>query len=331
MKMPAPDARTIVITGATGTGKSALGVEVAERLGGAIVSADSRQVYRHMDIGTAKPSGALLDRATHYGLDLIEPDESYSAGRFARDSWRFIGEIHRLGRVPIIVGGTGLFLRALLSPLGPEPHVDAGRKRRLRRYLDGLPPEELKRWLARLDPKRATALRNEGGPQRLARSLEVALMSGYSHSSWLDGPPDTAPLPAVVFCLELAREALYLRINARFDRMMGQGLLEEVRRLCRDYPADAPGLRSMGYAELARYLRGEISLETAVAEAKRNTRRFARRQLTWFRHQLSEDTIWLDASRPTRELAAEIARAWGERMPETGSETSLNIASDEPR
>lgn len=312
MSSPAlPEA--IVITGPTGTGKSTLAVEVAERLNGAIVSADSRQIYRHMDIGTAKLPPALRGRLPHYGLDLLDPDESYSAGRFASDAWGWIEEIGGRGRVPVVVGGTGFFIRALLEPLGPEPELMPERRARLRRYLSGLSVDELHRWLKRLDPQRAEQLMGEGGGQRLGRSLEVVLLSGRRHSWWFGRPAETAPLAARVFCLALPREELNRRIDERFDRMMEAGLLDEVRGLLERFDAEAPGLNSVGYAELVAHLGGASPLEVAVQMAKRSTRRYARRQLTWFRHQLPENTIWLAADRPLAELADEIVRAWRDR------------------
>ena len=317
----------IVITGATGAGKSELAIEVAERLNGAIISADSRQVYRSMDVGTAKPPESDRRRVPHFGIDTLEPDEAYSAGRFARDAWCWIDEIRESGRVPLIVGGTGFFIHALLSPLGPEPELDPERRTLLRRYLQGRSTEVLKTWLNRLDPERGQQLHDEGGNQRLARSLEVTLLSGRPHSWWLSQRPGTPALSAVVFCLQLSRETLYQQVNGRFERMMADGLLEEVRRLLEIHPADAPGMKSVGYAELARHLRGESSLEDAVEEAKRSTRRFVRRQLTWFRHQLPEDTVWLEASRPREDLVAEIRRTWNDRSGCTGSTTRPPIAS----
>jgi len=303
----------IIITGATGTGKSQLAVEVAEKLGGEIISADSRQVYRYMDIGTAKPSVSDRRRVPHYGIDHLDPDESYSAGRFARDAWRWVREIQGRGRVPLIVGGTGFFVGALLTPLGPEPDLDPERRARLRRYLTGRSPAELQAWLARLDPPRAEQLRDEGGTQRLARSLEVVLLSGRRHSWWLDQPPETAALPAAVCCLQVPRDELYRRIDTRFEIMMTAGMLDEVRQLLDRFPADSPGLKSVGYVELGAHVRSEMSLEKAVEGAKRSTRRFARRQLTWFKHQLPEHTNWLDAARSRDALIEEICRMWDER------------------
>ncbi len=303
----------IVIAGPTGTGKSALAVEVAERLNGAILSADSRQIYRHMDVGTAKPPPALRGRVPHYGLDLLDPDQSYSAGRFARDACGWLAEIGARGQIPVVVGGTGFFIRALLDPLGPEPDLAPERRTRLRRYLSGLPVAELHRWLTRLDPQRAEQLASEGGGQRLGRSLEVVLLSGRPHSWWFHRPAQTAPLAARVFCLALPREELNRRIDQRFDQMMEAGLLDEVRGLLERFTANAPGLSSVGYLELVAHLAGATSLDVAVDAAKRSTRRYARRQLTWFRHQLPGNTVWLMADRSLAELADEVVRDWGDR------------------
>ncbi len=319
--------KAIVITGATGTGKSELAVETAELIGGEIISADSRQIYRQMEIGTAKPPPALRDRVPHHGLDRLDPDQPYSAGQFARDVWGWIAQIRERGHVPLVVGGTGFFIRALLEPLGPEPDVDPAQRSGLRRYLSAQSAESLRRWLERLDPERAAQLEREGGSQRLARSLEVVLLSGRPHSWWHSQPPHTPALAAVVCCLRLPREEVYRRIDRRFERMMADGLLDEVRRLLERYPPDAPGLRSVGYAELVAHLTGELDLDAAVEAAMRSTRRFARRQLTWFRHQLPADSVRLDARRPVDELAREIVGIWRERGGRSGSGRAAPIAS----
>lgn len=308
--MASTDAPAIVITGPTGVGKSEVAVLVAESVDGAVISADSRQIYRQMDIGTAKPGPELRRSVPHYGLDVLDPDERYSAGRFARDAWRWIAESRRHDRVPVVTGGTGFFIRALLAPLAPEPVFDPQARAALRRQLTRLPVPELARWLRRLDPARAADLEREGGPQRLARSLEVVLLSGRSHSWWLARPPETPALSASTFCLTLPRDVLYRRLDSRFDRMLEAGLLDEVHRLLIRYGEDAPGLRSVGYSELIAHLKGSLSFEEATEAARRATRRFARRQLTWFRHQLPAGALRLDATRPVRLLAARIVEAW---------------------
>lgn len=326
MSVPSPEA--LVITGPTGTGKSELAVVVADRLGGEIISADSRQIYRGMDIGTAKPAHDLRARIVHHGLDLVEPAGSYSAGRFAVDARRWIGEIRARGRVPVIAGGTGFFIRALLDPLAAEPDMDDRRKERLRRHLSAHSMEELKRWLVRLDPARAEQLSSEGGRQRLSRSLEVCLLSGHAHSWWIGGPPAAPPLSAIVFCLSLPLSQLYARLERRLRGMMDEGLLDEVRELARRFPEEAPGFKTLGYAELMAHLRGEWTLNQALAAAKRHTRRFARRQLTWCRHQLPGDAVWLRADDPRGRLANAIAQRWVEATAgTTGSPPSAPVGS----
>ncbi len=304
----------LVITGPTATGKSALSLAVAERLGGEIVSMDSRQVYRGMDIGTAKLPAGERGGIPHYGLDLVEPNERYSAGAFARDARRWIGEIRAAGHVPILVGGTGFFLRALTHPLFHEPALEPARRERLKRWLRGQPEAALRAWLRVLDPATAAALEAGGGVQRVARALEVALLTGRPLSWWhAHAATEQPPLALRVFVLDLPRAELYRRIDARVLALLEAGLEGEVRALVeRGFDEHAPGLNATGYLELLPYLRGETSLVAVVDAIQRASRRYARRQLTWFRHQLPPDAVWLDGRRPLDELADEIARRWRE-------------------
>ncbi len=304
----------LIITGPTGTGKSELGVEVAGRVGGEIISADSRQVYRGLDIGTAKPPEALMHRVPHHGFDRVELTEMYSAGRFAREARGWITEIRGRGRLPIVTGGTGFFIRALIEPLAPDPDLDGERRTRLRILLSQYSTDQLKRWLRRLDPRRAQRLEPEGGPQRLARSLEVALMSGRAHSWWMDQRRAGEPTICLVVCLTLPRAEIYRRTDQRFDRLMEAGFLDEVRLLASSFPHDSPGFKALGYTELLAHLRGEMSLAEATDLAKRNTRQFVRRQLTWFRHQLPDDTEYLEAGAPLDEMADDVASRWRARL-----------------
>src|SRR5690554_6024005 len=168
----------LVITGPTATGKTALSIEIAHRLGGEIISMDSRQVYRGMDIGTAKATSAQRAAVPHHGLDLVDPSERFSAGRYARYARATIAEVVGRGAVPILVGGTGFFLRALTNPIFRQPELDPDRRRATERYLRALDDDELKRWLAALDPPTAERLRAWGGRQRLLRALEMPLLTG---------------------------------------------------------------------------------------------------------------------------------------------------------
>jgi tRNA dimethylallyltransferase len=303
----------LAVIGPTASGKTGLAIRVARRLGGEIVSMDSRQVYRGMDIGTAKAEPAERAAVPHHGLDLVDPDQRYSAGAFARDARQWLDEIRARDHVPLLVGGTGFFLRALTHPLFREPQLEPARRERLKRWLSARPEAELRAWLARLDPAGAAALAARGGRQRVARALEVALLSGRPLSWWhAHALPEERPLAVMVFVLDLPRAELYQRIDERVRRMVGAGLENEVRGLVARFDERAPGLDATGYIELLPYLRGETSLDAAVDAIQRATRRYARRQLTWLRHQLPATARHLDGLRPPDELADEVVRAWRE-------------------
>ena len=292
----------LALAGPTATGKTDLSLAVAARVDVEVISMDSRQVYRGMDIGTDKVSRSARARVPHHGLDLISPDERYSAGRFARDARAWIDEIRARDRLPLLVGGTGFFLRAVVDPVFAEPPLDPERVNALRAYLRGQSRERLSRWVEHLDPERAPLAR-EGGPQRLARTLEVALLSGRPLSWWHRAAPAGASgLPGVIVVLDLPREEMHRRIDERVGGMVERGLVEEVRGLlAAGHREDEPGMTGTGYSEIAAYLRGEVSLEGAVEEIRSNTRKYARRQLTWYRHQVSDSAARVDATAPLDE------------------------------
>jgi tRNA dimethylallyltransferase len=302
----------LVLTGPTASGKTALAIEIAERIDGEIISADSRQVYRGMDIGTAKASPAERARVPHHGLDLVDPDVRYSAGRFARDARAWLTEIRARGRVPLIVGGTGFFIRALTHPLFAEPRLEPGRREALRRYLEAMDTQHLQGWLEALDPEGARTLRQGGGRQRMLRRLEIVLLSGQPLDWWhQQRPPADPPLDATVFVLDLPRGRLDARIDARVDAMFDAGLADEVRGLlARGYGPDAPGMSATGYRETVALLRGELSEEAAKEQIRRATRGYARRQRTWFRNQLPGGVIRLDGTRPVPELVEGVVTRW---------------------
>ena len=301
----------LAIVGPTATGKSELAVAVARRLDGEVVSMDSRQVYRGMDIGTAKLPVAERGGIEHHGLDLMDPDQGYSAGAFAREAQGWIAAIRDRGRVPILVGGTGFFLRALTQPIFGEPDLDSTRRDMLRGWLTSQTREELARWTRALDPARAV-LAEAGGPQRLARTLEVALLTGRALSWWHQhAPAEQGALSAMVALLELPRDELGQRIDDRVARMLEGGLVEEVRGLlAKGYGPNDPGMTGVGYREVIAQLRGEIEPDQTAGLIRKATRNYARRQETWFRNQLPSAVCRLDGMVPLSERVDEVARAW---------------------
>jgi tRNA dimethylallyltransferase len=300
------------VTGPTASGKTALSIPLAKRLDGEIISMDSRQVYRSMDVGTDKAPPELRRQVTHHGLDLVDPDERYSAGRWAREARGWIREIRSRDRFPLLVGGTGFFLKALMEPVFREPAMDRDRRDRLRRWLNTRPVEELARWAHRLDPDRAP-LAEAGGRQRLSRTLEIPLLTGRSLSWWhAHAPPDAEPVTAAIVVLSLPRELLYARIDDRARRMFEEGLLEEVETLLdRGFSPGDPGMTGTGYREAAAVLEGELTVAEAVDRVQRATRSYARRQLTWFRNQLPEEgVLQVDGRRPVEELVTGVVEWW---------------------
>ncbi|MDP3774598.1 MAG: tRNA (adenosine(37)-N6)-dimethylallyltransferase MiaA [Gemmatimonadales bacterium] len=292
-----------VIAGPTAVGKTRVATALARLVETEIVSADSRQVYRRLDIGTAKPAAGERAAAPYHGLDLVESGERYSAGRFARDATGWIAGIAARGRLPLIVGGTGFYLRALFEGLFEEPAIDPARRERLRLALARLPAEEVARWAKRLD----SGFQGGGAP-RAARATEVALLTGQPLTALQRAGPAAKPALAPWYALlTLPRAVLAGRIAARTESMLAAGLVEEVRALLQaGVPKGAPGLTGVGYREAIRHLEGrldESGLAAAIAQA---TRRYAKRQETWFRHQLAGQVVRFDASLEPETLAREV-------------------------
>jgi tRNA dimethylallyltransferase len=301
----------LALIGPTASGKTELSLALAERVSIEIVSMDSRQVYRGMDVGTDKVPESARARVPHHGLDLVSPAERYSAGQFARAARGWIADIAQRGCTPVLVGGTGFFLRAVTDPVFREPPLDETRRGALRSYFKRQAPERLAAWVEYFDPERA-ALARAGGPQRIARTLEVALLTGRSLSWWHRTAPPQAPgLPGTIVLLDLPRHEMDRRIDERVGGMLGRGLVEEVRGLlAAGYGADTPGMTGTGYREVAAHLRGEVSLEDALAQMRSATRKYARRQLTWYRHQLPESVHRVDAMAPLDEQVEAVLAAY---------------------
>ncbi len=303
MTEPAAPPPVVAVVGATATGKSALGVALAERLpgGGEIVNADALQVYRGFDVGTAKPPAAERARVPHHLVDILDPAERYSAGEFARRARQAIAGIQERRRWPIVVGGSGLYLRALLAGISPVPAGDPALREllRLRLAQEGRAP--LLAQLARLDPPTAARL-PPGDTQRVLRALEVALASGRPLSSWLEEQPfGIQNIAAIRVGLTLPRAILYDRIAGRVTQMVQDGWAQEVRGLLESgLSPNLPAFQAIGYRQLVYHVRGEWSLGRAIDETVRATRRFAKRQETWFRKE--PDVTWFSAEDLDRRL-----------------------------
>jgi tRNA dimethylallyltransferase len=278
--------------GATGTGKSALALRLAERWPIEIVSVDSAQVYRGLDIGTAKPSAAQRAAVPHHLIDVCEPDEPYSAGRFRRDALALVEQIRARGRVPLLVGGTMLYFHALVRGLAPLPAAAPAIRLRLTERAARVGWPALHAELAAVDPVAAARI-TAADAQRIQRALEVYELTGQPLSQ-LQAGASAAGLRWAAFALAVPdREALYARLAVRFERMLNAGLLDEVRRLHARANLDEslPSIRAVGYRQLWAHLAGHCSLPEAIAAAQRATRQLAKRQLTWLRS--TADLAWL--------------------------------------
>ena len=274
-----------VICGPTAAGKSAIAMRLAERHALAILSADSRQVYRGFDLGTAKPTAAGRARVPHRGIDVVEPTARYSASAWADAADRWIDEARRDGMTPVVVGGTGLYIRALFFPLFDEPPLDAARRQALEAHLAGVPTSELARWARALDPDRASL-----GRTQLLRAIEIALLTGRAVSA-LHRDRARAPRHAARYLVVDPGPPLAGRIAARVEAMLDAGWIDEVRALERTVPDDAPAWNSTGYDAVRRLVRGEIGRDEAVQAVTIATRQYAKRQRTWFRNQLAGEAV----------------------------------------
>ena len=284
----------VVITGPTATGKTALGVEMALAFGGEIVSADSMQVYRGMDIGTAKPTLAERRGVPHHLLDVADPREDFSAAKYAALATEAVEDIRRRGRLPIVVGGTGLYIDALLrgTDFAPAPE-DPGLRAELEAEYDALGGEAFREKLRAVDPDRAEKLA-PGDKKRLVRAMEVYRLTGETITAHDERTQAVPPrYAALKLALDFAdRERLYARIDERAVRMFDDGLVDEVRGLLdAGVPMDGTAMQAIGYKEVAAHLRGELTLPEAVELVQRRSRQYAKRQLTWLRRD--ESLRWL--------------------------------------
>lgn len=292
------NAALIVIAGPTGAGKSNLAIRLAEALHGEIVNYDSIQIYRHFDIGSAKPSAADRERVPHHLFDIINADEEFNAADYARFAALTCEEIATRGRRAVLVGGTFFYLRAFLAGLPKMP----GRNEEIRARLRAIAPARLHRWLSKVDPQSGRKIA-PADRHRVERALEVWITSGRPISSW---EHIVEEIPSIKIALALERPLLVEALDRRVDAMYANGLVEETRQLLARYPREARPFGAIGYAEAVSVVTGARTLEEAIAETRRRTRAYAKRQMTWLRAE--RNVHWVDASDPENAFHAALRR-----------------------
>jgi tRNA dimethylallyltransferase len=299
--------KVVVLCGPTGIGKTTRAIQLATRYGGEIVSADSMQIYRDMDIGTAKPSREEQQQVAHYLIDIVDPDADFSAGQYARVAAECLAKLHDSKVIPFIVGGTGLYIKSCLHGLFREKAADAFVLARLTREADEKGPAVLHQRLKNCDPETAEII-NEADTFRIVRALEVFETTGNTMTE-LKRSHNFAEqrYDALRICLYADRETIYNRIDQRVEKMMAQGFADEVSGLlAKGYADSLKSMQSLGYRHMIQYLTGVVSWAEMVSTMKRDTRRYAKRQLTWFRGDA--ENHWIDPATDTGTMGELIDR-----------------------
>jgi tRNA dimethylallyltransferase len=301
----APSPLLVVILGPTGSGKTPLSIALGQQFDGEIVSCDSVAVYRGLEIGAAKPSAEQRKQIPHHLLDVVAPDAFYTAGDYSRDGRAAIAAIASRGKLPLVTGGTGLYLRALLQGLIPGPQRSAALRERLLRKAETGGPARLHRILKRLDPASAARI-HPNDLAKVIRAIEVTLSASRPMSeAWKEHHEPLIGYRVLRLGLNPPRQPLYERINARARAMFAEGLIEETQDLIARY-GHPPALASLGYRQAAQYLASGLTLEQAVAEASQGHRNYAKRQLTWFRRE--PEVSWLNGFGDDLSIRAEAER-----------------------
>jgi tRNA dimethylallyltransferase len=303
-------AKLRIICGPTAAGKSAIALELAERYDAGIISADSRQIYRGFDLGTAKPRREDRARAPHLGVDVADPTERYSAARWAREAETWMETSLSLGKTPVIVGGTGLYIKALVEPLFAAPDLDPIRREQLTRELESKPIAELRRWCQELDAARAHL-----GRTQLVRAIETAVLAGSRmsqlHAAHTERARGGERALQPTYLVVDRGDALAPRIEARVEKMIADGWLDEVADLARTVPSDAPAWKASGYSAIRQHIEGALDLSSARQRVIIETRQYAKRQRTWFRNQLPPAPV--THVNPDDSQARSVVREWWER------------------
>jgi tRNA dimethylallyltransferase len=285
VEAPSSDPLLVVILGPTASGKTALSLSLAEKFGGEIVNCDSVAMYREFDIGTAKPSPAERARVPHHLFDCVDPKQDVTAGEYARQARQVLQEIKSRGHLPIVVGGTGLYLRALLEGLFAGPQRSEELRERLRERASRRGSPYVHKILSRLDRATSEKIHPHDTP-KLIRAIEVCLASRQKVSDlWQQGRDPLRGFRILRLGLDPDRAALYVRINQRAEQMFDEGLVEETKRLLDTYGASARPLSSLGYKQAAQVLGGAMTPDEAIAAAQQAHRNYAKRQMTWFRRE----------------------------------------------
>ena len=283
----------IVICGPTASGKTALSIELAKKINGEVVSADSMQIYKDMDIGSAKVTPEEMDGIKHYLIDFVSPDERYSVANYKQDAKKAIEEIIAEGKIPIVVGGTGLYVDSLIYEIEyNDIEIDEEYRKELEEIKEEQGLEVLYKKALEIDSEAMKKI-SSNDSKRIMRVLEIYHSTGKTKTEQeLESRTKEIPYDYKVFAINMEREKLYDRINKRVDIMLEKGLIDEVKNLLKKYKEFPTAMQGLGYKEVRDYLEGKISYDEMVEKIKHESRRYAKRQLTWFRK--NKDTIWID-------------------------------------
>ena len=292
--------KVIVICGPTASGKTGLAIELAKKINGEIISSDSMQIYKDMTIGTAKPTEEEMQGIKHYLIDFVAPNKRYSVADFQKDAQKAIKEVLDKGKVPIIVGGTGLYVDTLIYNIQyPEFEIDIEYRKNLEEMINKHGLEVAYNEAEKIDAE-ATKKISKNDKKRIMRILEIYHQTGKTKTELeIESRKIAPPYNYLVYAINMDREKLYDRINQRVDIMINQGLIEEVQHLLKKYKNFPTAMQGLGYKEVAEYLQGELTKEEMIEKLKRETRKYAKRQLTWFRK--NKEIKWIDGLLPKEE------------------------------